>query len=315
MNQQKSPTREDIKKPNPRTTKTYIEMFTNKTLKSNKHLPMTHLKTQINKENKLHLLSAKDPMTHFNTPIHIFWIFNHWILDPLKKKKKKTKHESKTTNMNKQKYIYELTIPIEINGHAPWRAAGARGGDAPQEERRGRKRSCPRSRHGREDRRSWSGCTWRGNCPSLSAPSSSRSRRTASASHSWAIPSPSTPWSRCRISSTPFVMTPWERIGNPNPRTQSSKRRKRGVRANEELEEEKDVAGETQTERVLYDNGPSFGLGRVKVWAWYYLTKLGILALVFCWFFYSISDLVIFVCLFLFFYLIIIKALKWCLIS
>lgn len=42
MNQQKSPTREDIKKPNPRTTKTYIEMFTNKTLKSNKHLPMTH---------------------------------------------------------------------------------------------------------------------------------------------------------------------------------------------------------------------------------------------------------------------------------
>lgn len=62
-------------------------------------------------------------------------------------------------------------VPVAISGHrrVPWRAAAdARGGDAPRGERRGRKRSCRQSRRGREDRSSWSGCTWRGSCPTPS---------------------------------------------------------------------------------------------------------------------------------------------------
>jgi len=50
----------------------------------------------------------------------------------------------------------------------PWRAAGARDGDAPPEERRGKRRSCRQSKHDREGRRNWFGCVWRGSCPAPS---------------------------------------------------------------------------------------------------------------------------------------------------
>ncbi|KAF2309392.1 hypothetical protein GH714_001893 [Hevea brasiliensis] len=89
--------------------------------------------------------------------------------------------------------------------------AGARSGSAPPEEQQGWKRSC--RHHGREDQRSWSSCNWRGNCPKLSAPISSRNRLIASALPSWALPSLSTPLSRCRTYSAPFPLEFWINLG------------------------------------------------------------------------------------------------------
>lgn len=79
---------------------------------------------------------------------------------------------------------------------------GARGG-----EQRGRRRSCRRSRHGRWDRGSWFQCTWHGNYRSLAESPSWCSSATASASRAPEPRSPSSPWSRCRISSSPLLRT------------------------------------------------------------------------------------------------------------
>lgn len=92
-----------------------------------------------------------------------------------------------------------------INGRRVlWRAAGAQGGGAPQGGRRGMRRSFRRSKRDKEGRWSRSRCIWRGNCRAHALRRSWCNQWRTWAWDAPATPSPSTPLSRCRNSSSPF---------------------------------------------------------------------------------------------------------------